>query len=208
MVKPHLFLKRLNHWHEALKVLAPFSSPSSLTKFRIVILHHKLVTGKPRARLAVILLTSSSCCATKSPFFCFVLMCLSFLVDAFLDLVIHFSLSFNHFLKEFHGHWCLSSYFCLSSGLIKLTFSKSQIDISFALNAGVLNTFVRPFILFRAGTRDRLCLTDMLSTSTKCSAGSNISLCCSSKRDPMSLMGISSLSFSSFKYYLEQCFSW
>ena len=134
-VKPHLFLKRLNHWHEALKVLAPFSSPSSLTKFRIVILHHKLVTGKRRARLAVILLTSSSCCATKSHFFCFVWICLSFLVDAFLDLVIHFSLSFNHFLKEFHGHWCLSSYFCLSSGLIKFTFSKSQIGISFALNA-------------------------------------------------------------------------
>ena len=158
-VNPHLFLKESNHCADALKFSDLCSFPRSRTNFRMMILHHKAVTGNHQARLAVIRLTSSFCSSGKSPLFCLVCICLGLLVVAFFAIEIYFFLSFNHFLKVFQGQPCLSSHSCRSSGLINSTPSESHCKISLAFNKGVLKTFVVLFGICRTGERQHSSFT-------------------------------------------------
>ena len=171
----------------------------------MVILHHKPVTGKPRARFAVILLTSSFCSLGKSPFFWFVCNCLALLVVAFFALEIYLFLSFNHFLKVFQGHPCLSSQSCRSSGLINSTLSESHFKISAALNKDVLKTFVLHFGFGRTGELLRSSFTWICSSN--CSGSRIIRLPWPSYKESTVRIGLSSRHAWSLRWFPEQCFS-
>ena len=71
-LNPHLFRKAVNHCWEALKLCAAGASPESATSFLMVIRHQTPVSVNPRARFAVIRLTSSSCCLINAPLLCWV----------------------------------------------------------------------------------------------------------------------------------------